>query len=206
MARRGCSTRACGAINEGRSHPSHNSLRRHTRTPRARAGVSRQRGLEKPAGSLQGAGRTRGGTAAAAARLAGRRGAEAEGARGEGQPGFDSRRGLTVMPRTYVRPAIRKTNRPAIFVGEAGPHALPWIEPGRPSYPSQSQLPSLLHAVSFYSRAAVTWQSVRLSIQDIVNMALEPCRLSRSLHLRHAAPAPSRKTRAEPMRLRSNLC
>ena len=39
---------------------------------------------------------------------------------------------------------------------------------------SKSQLPSLLHAVSFYSRTAVTWQSVRLSIQDIVNMALDP--------------------------------
>jgi len=60
--------------------------------------VSRQRGLATPANRTQGAGRTRGGTTAAAARLAGRRGAEAEGARGEGQPGFDSRRGLYRYP------------------------------------------------------------------------------------------------------------
>ena len=43
-----------------------------------------------------------------------------------------------------------------------------------PSCPSQSQLPSLLHAVSFHIRRAAAWQSVRLSIQDKVNMALDP--------------------------------
>ena len=66
--------RACGAINQGGSLTIHDSLRRHARTPRARAGLSRQRGLTTPAGRTQGAGRTRGGTAAEA-RLAGRRGA-----------------------------------------------------------------------------------------------------------------------------------
>ena len=65
-ARRCCPKWACGAINEG-SHPSHAFLR-HASAPRARAGVSRQRGLATPAGRTQGAGSTRGGTAAAAAR------------------------------------------------------------------------------------------------------------------------------------------
>ena len=90
--------------------------------------MSRQRGLTTPAGRTQGAGRTRGGTAAAAARLAGRRGAEAEGARGEGQPGFDSRRGLTAIPITIARKITsRHALLQALLVAEAGLHALPRI-------------------------------------------------------------------------------
>ena len=75
----------------------------------------------------KGAGRTRGGTAAEAARLAGRRGAEAEGARGEGQPGFDSWRALTLIPTIFFSVV---TSRLALLGGEAGLHALPRIEPG----------------------------------------------------------------------------
>ena len=127
LSRKGCPTRACGAINEGRSHSSQTSLRRHARTPRARAGVSRQRGLATPAGRTH---RARAARAAARRRPrpgeAGGRGAEAEGARGEGQPGFDSWRALTAIPSKIV---VGVTNRPALLVSEAGLHALPRIEP-----------------------------------------------------------------------------
>ena len=59
-ARRCCPKWACGAINEGPSHPSHAFLR-HASAPRARAGVGRQRGprLAGLRGARGGVGRAR---------------------------------------------------------------------------------------------------------------------------------------------------